>query len=93
MLNQIEKQYKDTKTKNGHEIRVDERNSKITIWFPNHTEIGEEPIHIGIAQITENKNEIKVGWFEKDQHEPSSFSYFKNLQEAFDAIDERINQY
>lgn len=93
MFNSIHTRYNDLKTKRNHEINVDERNSKITIWLLNDTKVGEEPRHIGIAQITKDKNDIRVGWFEKDQHEPSSFSYFKELQEAFDVIDERINQY
>ncbi|MFH1020896.1 MAG: hypothetical protein V1782_09865 [Pseudomonadota bacterium] len=94
MFNSIEKQYKDTKTKRGHEIKVDRNNSKITIWYQRWNDEGHDNFSkIGIAQITEDRNTIRVGWFQKDEHEPSSFSYFKELQEAFKAIDERINLY
>lgn len=92
MFQKIFNRYNDTKTKRGHEIKVSERGSKITIWFVNGAEIGEHK-HIGIAQITKNKNLIEIGWFEKDEHDPYTSSSFEKLEDAFTKIDERINSY
>lgn len=94
MFKFIESRYKDTKTKRGHEIKVDGNNLKITIWYLRWNDDGHDNFsQVGIAQITQDKNLTKVGWFIKDEKEPSSHSHFNEIDEVFKAIDDRINLY
>ena len=90
----IETKYKDSTTKLGHAIKIDYRKSITTIWRLKWLDQGSENyVHIGIAQIEQDRNKYKIGWFHNDEQNPYKFDHYSNIDEVIDAIDERINLY
>jgi hypothetical protein len=89
---EIAEYYRGKKTGKGHELRVDERQNEIVIWYlfwGEHEGIDNHH-HMGVARVRREGDAYLVGWLRDTQQRPYRNQRFANSDDLFSALDAEI---
>lgn len=89
----IAERYRGKKTGKGHELKVDERENEIVIWylFWGEYQGTDNYHHLGVARIRrEGDAYLVVTWLHGTEQEANGRDRFANSEDLFSALDAEI---
>ena len=91
-MKEIADRYRGKITESGHELRVDERNGEIIIWYLFWGEYQgvEDHHHMGIARIRRERDQFVVDFLRGIDQHPHTTRRYPSTDGLFADLDEEI---